>query len=102
MTMRWTRALLLAVAAGVVGMGAMAPTSAQDKPKKEKGKRTLTFEVYKDKGDEFRWRLKSGNGQNIGTSGQGYAGKADCLHAIDVIKEGAAKATVKEVTESDK
>jgi hypothetical protein len=103
MMFRFTRALLIAAAGGAIAMGAMSPTSAQDKPKREKGmKKALTFEVYKDKADEFRWRLKAGNGQNIGSSGQGYGQKSDCMHAIDVIKEGAAKAVVKEAMDSDK
>jgi len=104
MMIRWTRALLLAAAAGAIAMGTLSPTSAQDKPKRgEKTmKKALTFEVYKDKADEFRWRLKAANGQNIGSSGQGYSQKADCMHAIEVIKDGAAKANVKEVTEDDK
>jgi uncharacterized protein len=85
----------------VVGSTALSPTAAQDKDKK-KGARTLTFEVYKDAKEEFRWRLKAANGQNIGTSGAGYKAKADCLHAIDVIKSGAAKAAVKEVEEAEK
>lgn len=59
----------------------------------------LTFEVYKDAKSEFRWRLKAANKQVIGSSGQGYSAKADCTHAIDVIKENAAKAKVEEVKE---
>src|SRR5262245_59193549 len=65
----------------------------------EKGKRGLTFEVYRDAKKEFRWRLKAANGQTIGTSGQGYVAKADCMNAIDRIKEGAATAKVEEVKE---
>jgi uncharacterized protein len=54
--------------------------------------------MYKDNAGEFRWRLKSANGQNIGTSGQGYKAKADCKHAIEVIQKGAADAKVDDHT----
>jgi uncharacterized protein YegP (UPF0339 family) len=97
----FTRAVLIIGAAAAVGIGALAPTQAQDKDKKKRGG-TLTFEVYKDAGESFRWRLKAANGQIIGASGAGYKAKADCLHAIDVIKSGAATANVKEAMEADK
>ena len=53
---------------------------------------------YQDAAKEYRWRLKAANGAILATSGQGYKAKADCKHAIDVIKEGAAQAAVEEVT----
>lgn len=77
----------LAAAATFAGLGAFA----QSPTKKEA--RTLTFEVYKDVKGEFRWRLKATNGEKIAESGEGYKAKADCLHGIDLIKDGAAKAT---------
>jgi uncharacterized protein YegP (UPF0339 family) len=58
----------------------------------------LKFEVYEDKALEYRWRLKAANGQIVAASSQGYKKKADCEHAIDLIKEGAAKAAVKDMT----
>lgn len=62
----------------------------------------LKFEVYEDKSKESRWRLKSTNGQVIATSSQGYKEKADCEHAIDVIKKGAATAEVVEEAKDKK
>ncbi len=37
-----------------------------------------TFEVYKDKRGEFRWRRKATNGQIVGASSEGYKSKKDC------------------------
>ncbi len=37
-----------------------------------------TFEVYKDKRGEFRWRRTAPNGQIVGASSEGYNKKADC------------------------
>ena len=81
--------VLTLLAATSAGLGALAQ-SPKEKQKKEK---TMTFEVYKDSKGEFRWRLKATNGETIATSGEGYKAKADCTHGIDLIKEGASKAT---------
>jgi len=36
-----------------------------------------TFEVYKDKRGEYRWRRKAPNGQIVGAASEGYSKKAD-------------------------
>jgi uncharacterized protein YegP (UPF0339 family) len=54
------------------------------------------FEVYQDKGKEFRWRLKASTGQIVAASSGGYSTKVDCEKSIDVIKKGAPKADVHE------
>jgi uncharacterized protein len=55
-----------------------------------------TFEIYKDKSGQFRWRLKAANGKIIADCGEGYVAKADCQHGIDLIKSDAASAEVKD------
>jgi uncharacterized protein YegP (UPF0339 family) len=57
-----------------------------------------TFEVYKDKKKEFRWRLKASNGKIIATSSESYVAKADCEHGIDLLKKESAKAKVEDKT----
>ncbi len=53
------------------------------------------FEIYEDKGGEFRFRLKATNGQVIATS-EGYSAKAGCLNGIESVKKNAVDAeTVK-------
>jgi uncharacterized protein YegP (UPF0339 family) len=83
--------------------GSGPPASAalvQSGQKEAKGSgRTLKFETYADAKGEARWRLKSGNGQVIATSGQGYKDKRDARKAIDRIK-GEAK-TLKFETYAD-
>ena len=44
------------------------------------------FELYKDKAGEFRFRLKAGNGENIGSS-EGYKTKAAALNGIESVKK---------------
>ena len=51
------------------------------------------FELYKDKGGEFRFRMKAGNGQNIGKS-EGYKAKASAKKGIASIGRNAADAPV--------
>ena len=55
-----------------------------------------TFEVYKDLKEEFRFRLKAGNGQLIAVS-HSYKTKSGCLQAIESIKKVAPLSPVVEV-----
>lgn len=54
------------------------------------------FELYQDKGGDWRFRLKAGNGEVVAT-GQGYASKAGALNGIDSVRRNAADADVVEV-----
>ena len=36
------------------------------------------FEVYQDKGGDWRWRRTASNGNIVGSSCQGYANRSDC------------------------
>ena len=51
------------------------------------------FEMYEDKGGEFRFRLKARNGQIIATS-EGYTTKANCENGIESVKKNAPEAEV--------
>jgi uncharacterized protein YegP (UPF0339 family) len=46
------------------------------------------FEIYKDKKEEFRFRLKAGNGQNILAS-EGYSNKSGCENGIQSVRNNA-------------
>jgi uncharacterized protein len=54
------------------------------------------FELWTDKGGDWRFNLKAGNGQVIATS-QGYASKASALNGIDSVKTNAPDAEVVEI-----
>ncbi len=56
------------------------------------------FEMYQDKSEKWRWRLKAGNGETIASS-QGYASKSGCKNGIESVKKNAPKADVVEVDE---
>ena len=51
------------------------------------------FELYQDKSGEFRFRLKAGNGENIGKS-EGYKAKASAKKGIASIGKNAPEAPV--------
>ena len=47
-----------------------------------------TFEVYKDKAGEHRFRLKAGNGEVILTS-EGYKEKSGCANGIESVRRNS-------------
>ena len=53
------------------------------------------FEMYEDKGGEFRFRLKARNGEIIATS-EGYKTKASCENGIESVKKNDPEAEVVE------
>jgi uncharacterized protein YegP (UPF0339 family) len=80
--MRAVRGVGLAVLfAGLLGLTGEAVVAQDSK---------LKFELYKDKGGEFRWRLKAANGAILATPGQGYKDKADAKHGIEIVQKSGA------------
>ncbi len=61
------------------------------------------FEVYKDKGGEFRFRLKAANGQNI-LSSEGYKSKDSCMAGVASVQKNSQtpERFVKKTTPSGK
>lgn len=51
------------------------------------------FEVYTDKGGEFRFRLKARNGEIIAAS-EGYKRKDSCLNGVESVRKNAAESPV--------
>lgn len=58
----------------------------------------IRFQLYRSGliRKEWRWRMRAANGRIIADSGEGYRNKADCIAAIDLIREGAAGAAVRD------
>ena len=111
MSTRFRKVVPALLLAGVVSFGAAlvppAPAAEAKKPAEEKTassekqasddkKAKASFEVYKDRGGQYRWRLRSMNKQILATSGEGYKEKRDCLAAIESVKRAAAEAAVVE------
>ncbi len=53
------------------------------------------FEIYMDKSEEYRFRLKATNGQVIAVS-EGYKAMASCRNGIESVKKNAPDAPVVE------
>lgn len=53
------------------------------------------FEMYEDKGGQFRFRLKARNGQVIAVS-EPYTTKAACVNGIESVKKNAPDAETEE------
>lgn len=56
-----------------------------------------TFEVYEDKGGEYRWRLEHDNGNIIADSGEGYASRQKAKEGIESVKANAPEAEVEDL-----
>jgi uncharacterized protein YegP (UPF0339 family) len=52
-----------------------------------------TFQIYKDKAGEFRFRFKASNGETMFSS-EGYKSKSSATSAIESIKKNAPDAVV--------
>ena len=97
--------LALVVLAGIAGLH-FAAAQVKDKDAKAKDAKdkdkvatgTTTFELYKDKGGEFRLRLRNRDGDLLAISGKGYDTEADCQKVIDAIRRDAVKAKVDDQT----
>lgn len=60
-----------------------------------------SFEVYKDKKGEFRFRFRAANGEPVFVS-EGYKSKASALKTIESIRKNAADAELKDITVAPK
>lgn len=49
------------------------------------------FQIYQDRGGQYRFRLKARNGETIATS-QGYAAKGSCLQGLQSVRGNAPTA----------
>lgn len=57
----------------------------------------MRFELYRDSGGEWRWRLRVTNGNVIADSAEGYGRREDCEHGITLVK-GSSEASVVDMT----
>ena len=49
----------------------------------------MVYWIYKDERDEWRWYLKTVDGDKLADSGKGYKDKNDCEHALARVKGSA-------------
>lgn len=53
------------------------------------------FQIYMDKSERYRFRLRATNGQIIASCGEPYNSKKACLNGIDSVKRNAPDAEIK-------
>jgi uncharacterized protein YegP (UPF0339 family) len=53
----------------------------------------MTFEVYKDSGGNYRWRLTAANGQTVASSGESFASESNAKRAAENVKQNAGGAS---------
>ncbi|MFH0749271.1 MAG: DUF1508 domain-containing protein [Candidatus Bathyarchaeota archaeon] len=58
----------------------------------------MSFEVYKDKVGEFRWRLKGPSQKIIADSGEGYKTKVGCEEGLAAVRKNAPTAKLVDLT----
>lgn len=51
------------------------------------------FEIYMDKSEEYRFRLRAMNGQVIAVS-EGYTTKPSCINGVESVRKNASEAEV--------
>ncbi|MBX9934943.1 MAG: DUF1508 domain-containing protein [Methylobacterium sp.] len=54
----------------------------------------MRFELYRDSGGEWRWRLRVQNGNVIADSAEGYVRREDCEHGIAQVRQSGAASVV--------
>jgi uncharacterized protein YegP (UPF0339 family) len=55
----------------------------------------MYFELYSDRANEWRWRLRAANHKIVADSGEGYVSKSDARHGISLVMSTTANTTIK-------
>ena len=55
-----------------------------------------TFEVYEDRAEEWRWRLRHRNGNIIADGGEGYASKQKATQGLESVRSNAPGAYIED------
>jgi uncharacterized protein YegP (UPF0339 family) len=82
-------------AGGVIGAiagGGGRPLAA----KPTRGQARISYYYYRDRNNEWRWRLKSAGGPTLAISAQSYKSEQECLNAIERVKASSTTKVVKE------
>ncbi|MEV6967966.1 DUF1508 domain-containing protein [Hamadaea sp. NPDC051192] len=58
------------------------------------------FEIFKDVRGEYRWRLRSANGQIFAIGGEGFKQKSGAENGIAAVKRDAVAAEVMDLSDS--
>ena len=89
----------------MVGGGKDTPAHTTDRPGDgrlilllvEFGAMGATFELYKDRKGEYRWRLVHENGNILADSGEGYASAQKAKQGIKSVRSNVPDASVERI-----
>ena len=84
---------------GIESVRNTAPKAKVEDQTAEESVTNPKFEIYLDKAEEFRFRLKASNGEIILAS-EGYKAKASCKNGIESVVKNAPDAEIEEVEEA--
>jgi uncharacterized protein YegP (UPF0339 family) len=90
------RLALCGVLAALIAAVSAAPAVARQAGGK------MTFEIYKDKAGEFRWRLKTADGDVLAVPEDAYKSQADAKRAVNSIRTNVKKLKVEYTTDKAK
>ena len=65
-------------------------------PDRDREGRTSRFEVYEDRGGEWRWRLVHWNGNIVADSGEGYTSRSNAKRAARGVMRSAPTASIED------
>lgn len=54
----------------------------------------MYFIIYKDNRNEWRWKFRAANHEDIAVSSEGYARRESAIHSINLVKTGSPTAKV--------
>ena len=54
----------------------------------------MRFELYRDHAGDWRWRLRTQNGNVVADSAEGYKHRQDAERGIEIVKSSAGAPTV--------
>jgi len=77
--------------------GAHVVDADRDEEPPAEGGSDAAFELFTDRADEYRWRLRHDNGNVIADGGQGYASKQKAKQGLASVKSNAPGAVVEEL-----
>jgi len=76
--------------------GAYVVDESKDEEAPAEGGSKATFELFKDKADKWRWRLRHDNGNIIADGGQGYASKQKAKQGLTSVQTNVPGAPVED------
>jgi len=57
----------------------------------------MTFQIYRTRGKQYRWRLRAKNGKIVACSGESYKRRVDMMESIDLVRATDYATQVEEV-----